>query len=332
MPGVIERPAWQPMGHDEVEDEMRRSRTSRAMRTGACLAVIAITAAACTPPPDGSSDDQAGDVTEREGCEEFAEYGDLSGTTVTVYTAIAAPEDEPHMASYEPFEECTGATVEYDGSREFTAQLPVRLQSGSAPDIAYIGQPGFIEQVVADYPEIVVPAPQAVQDNVEQYYTQSWIDYASVGGVLYGTPVGASVKSLVWYSPSQFAENGYEIPQTWDELIELSDQIVADGGTPWCAGFGAGEASGWPATDWLEDLVLRTAGPDAYDQWVSGELSFDSAEIAEALEAVGSILKNPDYVNAGFGDVRTIASTDFNEAGFPILRGECSLHRQASFY
>ncbi|MBO1751522.1 carbohydrate ABC transporter substrate-binding protein [Actinotalea sp. BY-33] len=311
----------------------RRSRGASVAAVGG-FAALALTLAACTPPPS-DEDNNAGDDGDREiaeGCEAFEQYGDLSGTTVTVYTSITAPEDQPHIDSYVPFEDCTGATIEYDGSREFEAQLPVRLQSGNAPDIAYIPQPGLMASLVRDFPDAAVEVGELAQSNVAEYYDPSWREYGSVDGTFYGTPLGANVKSFVWYSPSMFRDAGYEIPQTWDELIALSDQIVADGGTPWCAGIESGDATGWPATDWLEDVLLRTAGPEVYDQWLSHEIPFNDPQVAEALEAVGSILKNPDYVNAGYGDVQSIASTPFADAGFPILDGECWMHRQASFY
>jgi alpha-glucoside transport system substrate-binding protein len=101
---------------------------------------------------------------------------------------------------------------------------------------------------------------------------------------------------------------------------------------PWCAGIGSGDATGWPATDWLEDVMLRTAGPDAYDQWVNHEIPFNDEQVVEALDQVGNILKNEEYVNGGFGGVDTISTTEFTEGGLPILDGECAMHRQASFY
>jgi alpha-glucoside transport system substrate-binding protein len=140
------------------------------------------------------------------------------------------------------------------------------------------------------------------------------------------------VKSYVWYSPKAFADAGYEIPTTFDELVALSDTIAATGKKPWCAGIESGDATGWVLTDWMEDLVLRDAGADVYDQWISHEIPFDDPAIASALDKVGSILKNPEYVNGGFGDVKSIATTSFQDGGLPILEGECFLHRQASFY
>ncbi|MBC7290249.1 MAG: carbohydrate ABC transporter substrate-binding protein [Actinotalea sp.] len=312
-----------------------RGRGAVAVAGGLGLALVL---AACTAPPEdggnnagGGGDSGGGDVSEE--CQEYVDtYGDLSGTEVRVYTSITSPEQETHEASYDVFEECTGVTIVYEGSREFEAQLPVRVQAGNAPDIAYVPQPGLLNTLVTDFPDAVQPVGELAESHVDEFYGEDWKGYGTVDGTFYGTPLGANVKSFVWYSPSMFADAGYEIPETWDELIALSDDIVANGGTPWCAGIGSGDATGWPATDWLEDVLLRSAGPDVYDQWVTNEVPFDAPEIVEAMDYVASILKNPEYVNAGYGDVSSIATTEFTDGGYPILDGDCWLHRQASFY
>ena len=118
-------------------------------------------------------------------------------------------------------------------------------------------------------------------------------------------PGRSNVKSMVWYSPSAFADAGYEIPQTLDELKALSDQIVTDGGTPWCIGAESGVATGWVLTDWMEDFMLRIHGEEVYDQWVNHEIPFNDPQVAEVADAVGEYVKNPDYLggeNAGQGD------------------------------
>ena len=220
----------------------------------------------------------------------FAEgYGDIDGTQISAYSTIVAPEDAPLEASFDLFEECTGATVVYEGSDEFEAQLPVRVQGGNPPDIANIPQPGLLATMVNDF-DAVVPVPEDTTANVEASWDESGSTTARSTARYYATPLGANVKSFVWYSPTAFAEPGYEIPETWDDLIALSDQIVADGGKPWCAGIGSGDATGWPATDWIEDVVLRTAGPDVYDQWITHEIPFNDPQIVEAMETVGEIL------------------------------------------
>jgi alpha-glucoside transport system substrate-binding protein len=304
--------------------------TRRAAVAASCGVGISLVLAACGGGGDGG-DTATGGGGEDVDCSAFEEYGDLEGTTVDVYTSIVAPEDEPHIDSYVPFEECTGADVVYEGSKEFEAQLVVRIQSGNPPDIAYIPQPGLLQTLVRDT-GAVVEAPEPVVANVDEYFSEEWKGYGTVDGTFYAAPLGANVKSFVWYSPAAFEDAGYEVPETWDDMIALSDQIVEDGGVPWCAGIGSGDATGWPATDWLEDVMLRTAGPEVYDQWISHEIPFNDPQVAEALATVGEILKNPDYVNGGLGDVTSIASTEFQEGGLPILDGSCWMHRQASFY
>lgn len=300
---------------------------------------VALTLAACLPADeggDGGSTDSAGGGSTAAGCEEYTQYGDLSGTEVNVYSSIVEPESVDQEDSYKKFEECTGADIIFEGSQEFEAQLLVRIQAGNAPDIAYIPQPGLLQTIVRDYPDAIVPAPADTEANVDEFFAPSWKDYGTVDGTFYAAPLGANMKSFVWYSPSMFADAGYEVPQTWDEMLALSDQIVADNPDgavkPWCAGIESGDATGWPATDWIEDIVLRSAGPDVYDQWVSHEIPFNDPAILKAFDYADAILRNPAYVNGGIGDVASIATTPWGDGGDPILTGQCYLHRAANFY
>lgn len=312
---------------------------SRNMRRG-MAAVAALVSAGLVLAGCGGDDGNDGaapsgtwpgkDKPECKGLEQLADFGDLTGKTISVYTSIVAPEDKPHIDSWKLFTTCTGATPKYEGSKEFETQLKVRVQAGNPPDIAYVPQPGLLQTLVQTGK--VKEAPGAVSDNVDQWFGEDWRSYGSVDGTLYAAPLGANVKSFVWYSPKMFADNGWEVPKTWDEMLALSDTIAATGIKPWCAGIESGEATGWPATDWLEDVLLRSAGPDVYDQWVSHEIAFNDPQIAEALDDVGNILKNDKYVNGGIGDVSSIATTAFQDGGLPILDGKCAMHRQASFY
>jgi len=322
---------------------MKSTNRRRQVVAIASTLTLALSLAACSSDDNKSPESPSGDNTTSTStdnadgdCAAYEQYGDLSGKTVSVYTSIVTPEDQQQIDSYKPFEECTGATIKYEGSKEFETQLQVRLKSGNAPDIAYIPQPGLLKTIVQQFPDSIVEAPAGTADNVDKYYAASWKGYGSVDGKFYAAPLGANVKSFVWYSPKMFADNGYEIPKTYDELIKLSDKIVADHGAegikPWCAGIGSGEATGWPATDWLEDMVLREAGIDTYNGWITNDVKFNDPKIAAALAKVGKILKNEDYVNGGIGDVKSIATTEFQDGGLPILDGNCFMHRQASFY
>ena len=123
--------------------------------------------------------------------------------------------------------------------------------------------------------------------------------YTTAGDSIWGIPYKVDLKSVVWYPIKAFEAAGYEVPTTWDELIALSDQIVADGGAPWCVGIDAGAATGWIITDWIEDVMLRTAGMEKYDQWISHELPFNSPEVKNAFDLVGKMLFTPGYVYGG---------------------------------
>lgn len=310
----------------------RSNKFRRVLTAGIAIGSLSLVLAACGGDDDDAPDTEGTSPGEGvAGCEQLTQYGDLTGKSVHVYTTIVEPEDQAHKDSYALFTQCTGATVQYEGSREMEAQILVRAQSGNLPDIAYIPQPGLLNTLVTQT-DTVVEVPDPVSDNVDEWFGEDWRGYGSIDDTLYAAPLGANVKSFVWYSPSMFAENNWTIPETWDDLMTLTQTIADTGIKPWCAGIESGEATGWPATDWLEDLVLRSAGPNIYDDWISHDIAFNDEEIATALDLVGAILKNPDYVNGGIGDVKSIATKSFGEAGLPILEGQCALHRQASFY
>lgn len=306
-----------------------KRRAFAAVAGGATLAIV-LTACGSS----GGSDETSGS-SEASGidCAPYEEFGDLNGKSVNVYTSIVDPEAQTQKDSYKPFEDCTGVTIDYEGSREFEAQLLVRVKAGNAPDIAYLPQPGLLKTIVQDTGKIV-PAPDATAKNVEKNWEPSWKDYGTVDGVFYAAPLGANVKSYVWYSPSAFKDGGYDIPETWDDLMALSKQYSEDndGALPWCAGVESGDATGWPGTDFVEDMMLRTAGPDVYDQWYKHEIPFNDPQVVTAFNTAGEVLKDPKMVNAGLGGVDSIATTPWTDAGFGLLDGTCFLHRAANFY
>ena len=267
-------------------------------------------------------------------CAAFAQYGNLRGRSINVYAPIVSPEDQSHIDSFVPFEECTGVKINYEGSREFETQLPTKIDADAPPDIAYFPQPGLLKSLIARFPGKIKEVQGQALANLDANYRSNWKEYGSVDGKVYAVPVGASVKSFVWYSPRAFMENGYQIPRTWEELITLTQRIAEGhpGAKPWCAGIQASNGTGWPATDWLEDMMLLTAGSEEYDMWVSHQIPFNDPHVVTALDQAGEVLKNETFVNGGLGSVKSIATTSFTAAGLPILDNTCFLHRQASFY
>lgn len=285
---------------------------------------LALSAAAC------GGDAPATDNLDKPECAAFKDYTGIAGKKVSIYASIRDAEADLLKKSWEEFADCTGLKIEYEGSGEFETQINVRVKGGRAPDIAFIPQPGLVKKFVDG--GTLKPVGAKTKSEAEANYSPDWLKYSTFDGKFYGAPLGSNVKSFVWYSPKMFSDNGWQIPTTWDQLIALSDTIAATGMKPWCAGIESGVATGWPATDWIEDVLLRDQGPDVYDQWVAHEIPFNDPRIVSAVDRVGSILKNPAYVNGGIGDVKSIATTSFQEGGLPIVQGKCALHRQASFY
>ena len=264
------------------------------------------------------------------GCAEAEDTGSGGDQTVRISGGITGTEADALNKSFEQFTKDTGITVEYTGDKSFEGNIVTKVAGGSAPDIAIVPQPGLLKTLV-DTGE-VQEAGDETEANVDKNWSPDWKEYGTFDGKFYAAPMLASIKGYVWYSPAKFAEWGVSVPTTWQETLDLTKTIQEKtGAAPWCAGFASDAASGWPGTDWIEDLVLRQAGPDVYDQWVAGDVKFTDPEIKEAFESVGEILKNPAYVNAGYGDVKSINSTAFGDVAAKVADGSCPLTHQASF-
>lgn len=249
--------------------------------------------------------------------------------TITVFSMFTGAQQEQFERSLIPFEEETGIDVVYEGSDAFPQLIVERVEAGEPPDIAIFPQPNLITQF-AQQGELVPITDFIERGQLRKAYSDAWIDLVSVDETPYALWLRASVKSLVWYRPTAFAAQGYDIPTTWSALIALSEQIVADGGTPWCIGLESGAATGWPGTDWIEDILLRTAGPEAYRQWISHELPFNSPPVLKSMQSFSQILHRPNFVD---GDAKSTVSKPYGETVLNILSEppNCYLYRQASF-
>ena len=233
------------------------------------------------------------------------------------------------------FAEASGHDVRYTGSDSFEQQIMVDAEAGSAPNIAVFPQPGLASDMASR--GFLTPLKDGTGDWIRDNYAagQSWValgTYADHSGAdqLYGFFYKVDVKSLVWFVPENFEDAGYDVPITMEELKALTDQIVADGETPWCIGLGSGGATGWPATDWVEDMLLRTQAPDVYDGWVDNSIPFTDERVLGAIGEFGFFARSDDYVAGGAG---AVASTDFRDSpkGMFASPPQCYMHRQASF-
>ncbi len=218
--------------------------------------------------------------------------GSAMAEQITVFGPWLGPDQAMVEQVLAVFAEQSGHDVRYVGSDSFEQQIVIDLEAGSAPNVAAFPQPGLASDMAAR--GFLTPLDESIPDWLRENYAagDSWVALGTYTGpdgndAFYGFPYKTDVKSLVWYIPENFEDAGYEVPETMEELKALTEQIAADGETPWCIGLGSGGATGWPATDWVEDLMLRTQPPEVYDEWVSNEMPFNDPRVVEAIDEFG---------------------------------------------
>jgi alpha-glucoside transport system substrate-binding protein len=264
-----------------------------------------------------------------------AAHADLKGQTMTIFGPWRGEDEALFTSVLNYFIEATGVDAKYSSSENYEQQIVIDTQAGSPPNVAILPQPGLLANLASK--GFLTPLGDDLAKWVKDNYGagDSWVAYGTYKGkdgkdAFYAFPYKADLKSLVWYVPENFEEAGYKVPTTMEDLEKLSDQIVKDGGVPWCIGLGSGGATGWPATDWIEDIMLRTQSPQDYDKWTTNELKFNDPKVVAAIDEFGKFAKNPKYVDGG---VAAVASTDFRDSpkGLFAVPPKCYLHKQASF-
>ena len=298
--------------------------------------VAGLALASATAQADGHAEFTVGEGPfSWDSYQSFADSTDLAGQTVTITGPWTGAEKEKVEKVFALFTDATGAAVNYSGSDSFEQDIVISARAGSAPNLAVFPQPGLAADMAKQ--GLLTPLADGTADWVASNFAagSSWVDlgtYSNADGKdnLFGLFYRVDLKSLVWYSPEAFDEAGYDIPESMEELKALTDQIVADGDTPWCIGLGSGAATGWPATDWVEDMMLRTNSPADYDAWVTNELPFTDPKVIAAMEEYGHFALNDAYVDGG---AAAVASTDFRDSptGLFAIPPKCYMHRQASF-
>jgi alpha-glucoside transport system substrate-binding protein len=277
----------------------------------ALVAVLGIVSAAC------AQDDNDGGGG--------SSSGGKAKTTLTIAGPETGSEADGFTEAFKSFTDDTGIEISYSGSRDFETQIRVSAEGGDLPDIAVIPQPGLAK----DLADKITPVTKKVLDKHKDQFNPYLWGLVTVDKDVLGIPNKADVKSLVWYSPKTFKAKGYKVPQTWTELLALQDKMKSDGIAPWCVGIESGDATGWPLTDWMEDIMLRMHGPKVYDDWVAHKIPFNDPKVQQVAAEVEKIWFADGNVLNGR---QSIASTGFQQAGLPVADGTCGMHRQANFY
>lgn len=298
---------------------------------GACAGDEGEPAAESAEEPTEEPEDDATEDDEDDGddsAEEPDDDVDLSGTEVTVFGPESSENEAGAMQDVlDVFAEQSGITITYTGARDFSDQITAQADGGSPPDIAVFPQPGR----VVDFGQegLLSPVPADIVERINAQWPDGTNAAYEADGETWGLQSKTDLKSIIWFNNQVFADGGYSIPDTWDGLKDLSNEMIDDGITPWCVGIESGPATGWTFTDWMEDLVLRIEDENVYDQWVENEVEFSDPRIVGVAEEILDLWNTPGAVFAAGG---SIAATPFGDNGGPLVEGECAMHRQASFY
>jgi alpha-glucoside transport system substrate-binding protein len=241
--------------------------------------VISMTVPACAPQgeQDGAQEEEIG--------------------RVTVVGVWGGGEIENFNRVVDGWEEETGGTMEFEGTRDLTAILRARVSGQNPPDLAILPNPALMQNYARSGD--LQPLDEVLGAAFQENFSETWIDQMSVDGQVYGLVVKASPKSTVWYNPRTFEEKGWETPTSWDQLDSLAERMVADGTPPWSIGVEEGGASGWPASDWVQELLLAESGPEVYDQWVDHEIPWTDDAVRQAFERFGNVVHDDDMVLGG---------------------------------
>jgi alpha-glucoside transport system substrate-binding protein len=248
-----------------------------------------------------------------------------NGKTVNVIGTWGGDEQKNFLAMVAPWEQQTGNKVKYTGTRDINQILTTGVASGVLPDLAGLPGPGQMAQ----YAQAGALKPLDDVLDMAKYKDETakaLVDLGTVDGKTVGVFIKAAVKGLIWYKP-KLHDYQADPPKTWDDLTAAAAANKGNADQTWCVGLESGAASGWPGTDWIEDIVLRSAGPAKYDQWWSGKLKWTSPEIKSAFQEFGKV------VDASYGGANTVLTTNFEKGGDPLFKDPpgCEFHHQASF-
>jgi alpha-glucoside transport system substrate-binding protein len=217
-----------------------------------------------------------------------------------------------------PWETTTGGSMAFTGTRDITAVLTTRVEGGNPPDVAIAAEVGRFLQFAGEGKLTPLSACEGLRQTVVANYPQGFIDLGTVNDVVYGFFMKADTKGTIWYNPKFFADNGYEpltADSTFEDLIALSDQILADGTPPWSVGVESAEASGWPGSDWIQQILLNEAGTEVYDGVIDGSIPLTDPRVKDAWEKFGEIALTEGYTVQGGAE--GINATNFVNSAYP---------------
>jgi len=283
------------------------------------VAILLITACAPTPTetPVATEPPAAEPVTGEIDC-----MGAAPGDEISMFYQWSGNEEENLNKILAPLVDACGIVLAPESSRD-QALLDTRVQAGTPPDIAF-----FNVTQLSQYKDKLFPMTDLGANPAN--YADYWKTLGTVDGLWLGLPVKADPKTLIWYSPINFEAYGYTVPTTWEELDALVETMVADGLVPWSLGMESGDATGWTGTDFIQDILLVTQGPEYVQGIIDGSIPYNDPGVKEAYEIYGKWAKDATYT---VGGAQGTVSTDFNDAILKVFSdpAEAMMVKQSGF-
>ncbi len=289
----------------------------KAIQRVALAAAVALGASACLSDSGGSSSGGSSGTKSGDG-------------NVEIIFGFGGTQSKGFQSAFTEWSKTSGIKIKWtEASQSFDTLIRTRVQANNVPDIALFPQPGILKDFVAQN-KMTDLSTQLDVNGLRSQLISGVLDAGKVGDKFYGVPISYNVKSLVFYPKKAWDAAGYKVPTTQAELTALTNQIKASGTPPWCLGIESGSATGWPATDWLEDEMLRTAGPETYDKWVSHAIPFNDPSVKTAATAFQDLVLADGNV---LGGTKGAVSTNFATAGNPMFSAKpgCFMLKQGNF-
>jgi alpha-glucoside transport system substrate-binding protein len=249
--------------------------------------LLAAVAAGCGGDDD---DEEAGDTGAAATTAEEQEQVSGSISVLAVWTGA---EGESFQAVLDGFKEQNpDVNVTYQSAKDPGQVLATSVEGGNPPDLAALPSPGLMRDFANR--DALKPIDFA-RDDIAEGYSESWLDLGSVDGTLYGVFFKGANKSTVWYNVQAFEDAGVEPPATWEDFLSNAETLKSSG----VPAYSIGGADGWTLTDLFENIYLRVAGPEKYDQLTNHEIPWTDESVIEALTEMGKVLGDTENIAGG---------------------------------
>lgn len=293
----------------------KRSMKLVALLTVAAMAFALVGCSSTTDSTDSTDSSSAADTSE----DVTEEAGDTLETAESIELRVMTQYVEGHamhdvfadtVAQFEEDYSNVTVTVEYLSSENVNSSLVTDAASGNYPDIfpvwADYGNTDKIEAGLwLDLSEVFEENPEWAES-----FSGGLLDEFTYDGIdgYYGIPICVTAGGF-FYNTELFEEAGAEVPETWDELLVVIDQLNDIGVTPWVIG----AADTWRTQHLFSVIYYKAYGIDSSKGLIDQTLTYDDDSVIETFNLMLELVDAGAFDDAAIGidyatEVATFAS------------------------